>query len=68
MWTLLRQVLLFAGGILVGKSDLDAYRLSKIVGGIITILTALYGLWKRSPTQIVDTAAWPAAETEDRRP
>ncbi|WP_439572647.1 Pam3-gp28 family putative phage holin [Phreatobacter sp.] len=57
VWTLLRQALLFAGGILVGKGYLDAETLTAIVGGLLTILTALYGLWKRSPVQIVEAAA-----------
>lgn len=57
VWTLLRQALLFGGGILVGKGWLDAATMETLVGGLITILTALYGLWLRSPTQIVETAA-----------
>lgn len=57
VWTLVRQALLFGGGILVGKGWLDAATMETLVGGVITILTALYGLWLRSPTQIVETAA-----------
>lgn len=57
VWTLLRQALLFGGGILVGRGIIDAATMETLVGAAITILTALYGLWLRSPTQIVETAA-----------
>lgn len=57
VWTLLRQALLFAGGILVGKGYLDAQTMTAIVGAVLTIATSAYGIYKRSPTQIIETAA-----------
>ncbi|WP_126116414.1 MULTISPECIES: hypothetical protein [unclassified Bosea (in: a-proteobacteria)] len=56
-WSFLRQILLALGGGLVAKGYLDSGTLEAIVGAIITIATAAYGLWVRRKAGIVAAAA-----------
>lgn len=56
-WSFLRQILLAVGGGLVTKGYLDSGTLEAIVGAIITIATAIYGLYIRRKAGLVATAA-----------
>ncbi|CAN7338189.1 hypothetical protein LJR090_002569 [Bosea sp. LjRoot90] len=56
-WSFLRQILLTVGGGLVTKGYLDSGTLEAIVGALITIATAVYGLWLRRKAGLVASAA-----------
>lgn len=56
-WSFLRQILLAVGGGPVTKGYLDSGTLEAIVGALITIATAAYGLYIRRKAGLVATVA-----------
>jgi len=55
--SLLRQILLTFGGVLVGKGYVDDATMTMIVGGVVAIVTGLWGLYARREQGLVASAA-----------
>jgi len=55
--SLLRQILLTLGGALVGKGYVDDATMTMIVGGIVAIVTGLWGLYTRREQGLIASAA-----------
>lgn len=55
--SILRHILTFGGGFIVAKGWISADALPGIVGAIITIGGAIWGVMKGTPTAIVASAA-----------
>lgn len=53
VWSLVRQILLSLGGGLVAKGYIDGGTLEAIVGALVTLATAGYGLWVRRKTALI---------------
>ncbi|SEG59341.1 hypothetical protein [Bosea lathyri] len=52
-WSFVRQILLTLGGSLVTKGYIDGGTLEAVVGAIVTLATAGYGLWVRRKAGLV---------------
>jgi len=54
---LLRQILLFVGGIFVGKGYVDAATMTTIVAGMVALATVLWGQYARRNNALIASAA-----------
>ena len=45
--TVIRQILIFAGGFIVAKGYIDTETLTTVVGSIVALATAAYGAWRK---------------------
>jgi len=55
--SLLRQILLTFGGVLVGKGYVDDATMTMIVGGVVAIVTGLWGVYARREQGLIASAA-----------
>lgn len=56
-WSLVRSVLISAGGGLVLKGYVDAGTMTAIVGALVTILSAGYGIYTKRKAGLIASAA-----------
>ena len=51
---LIRSILLFVGGWLVTQGWLDTVTMTTIVGGVATVVAALWSLWSNRAAKVVN--------------
>ena len=55
--SIVRQVLLFGGGIVVSKGWIDNSTLVSVVGALVTLIASAWAIWTRRATGLVAAAA-----------
>ena len=53
---LIRAILTFLGGLAVGQGWLDNATMITIVGGLVTVGTAIWSFWTNRPAKVVNSA------------
>ncbi len=55
--SIVRQILLFGGGLIVSKGWIDNTTLITVVGALVTLIGSAWAIWSKRPTGLVASAA-----------